>query len=89
MLTIKAITPVITPTQDLNESAFSLLYTAIEMSNSSEVQSSDDLRKYISEPSYLVGVEAKNQPLEAISTSWLGDLDSNQDKRGQNPLSYH
>lgn len=57
--------------------AFSLLYTAVELSNSSEVQNSGDLKKYISEPSDLVGIEAKNNPLEAIRTSWLGDKESN------------
>lgn len=51
--------------------AFSLLYTAVELSNSSEVQNSADLRNYISEPSDLVVMEAKNQPLETIRTSWL------------------
>lgn len=41
------------------------------MSNSSEVQNSDDLKKYISEPQELVGVTNKNSPYKAIRTSWL------------------
>ena len=68
--------------------AFSLLYTAVELSNSSEVQNSDDLKKYISEPSDLVGIEAKNNPLEALRTSWLGNRDSNPNFRDQNPTCY-
>jgi site-specific DNA recombinase len=51
--------------------AFTLLYSAVELTNSSEIRNNEELKNYISEPSDLVVMEAKNQPLEAIRTSWL------------------
>lgn len=58
--------------------SISLLYTAVELSNSSEVANSDDLKKYISEPRGLVVMEAKDKPFEVIRTSWLSMSVRNQ-----------
>jgi len=51
--------------------AFSLLYTAVKLTNSSEVQNIDELKNYISEPTELVAIETKKAPYEAIRSSWL------------------
>jgi len=52
--------------------AYSLLYKAVEVTNSSEIQNSEDLKKYISEPDDLVASKARNPRFEAIRNSWLG-----------------
>lgn len=69
--------------------AFSLLYSAVELTNSSEIENSADLQNYISEPTDLVAVETKKAPYEAIRSSWLGNRDSNPNLRVQNPTCCH
>lgn len=41
------------------------------------------------EPEELLDIKAQSKPLHPVIQSWLPDLDSNQDKRIQSPLSYH
>ena len=51
--------------------AYSLLYKAVEVTNSSEIQKTRDLQKYISEPDELVASKMKNDSFRAIRSSWL------------------
>ncbi len=51
--------------------AYTLLYKAVEVTNSSEIKNTKELQKYISEPDDLVGVRVKKESYEAIRSSWL------------------
>ena len=68
--------------------AYSLLYKAVEITNSSEIKNIKEFQEYISEPDELVASKTKNDSFRAIRSSWLGDRDSNPNRRDQNPQSY-
>ena len=68
--------------------AYSLLYKAVEITNSSEIKNIKELQEYISEPDELVASKTKNDSFRAIRSFWLGDRDSNPNRRDQNPQSY-
>lgn len=69
--------------------AYTLLYKAVEITNSSEIKNPKELQKYISEPDDLVSAKARKEPYDTIRSSWLGDRDSNPNYRIQSAMSYH
>ncbi len=65
------------------------LKDAVDKTNSSKVSGNEEFKKEILEQGDFVAVKANVKGFEPICSSWLGDRDSNPNRRDQNPQSYH